>query len=72
MLTNIDKLILELYALKEQYNITVKEKDCYGPYGDCGDVYQGTDQYFVIDGEQYYVKTVEEVIREVFSSADLD
>ena len=66
MLTNIDNLKSDLKALKEKYKITVKEHDCYGPWDDCGEVYQGTDQYFVLDGEQFYVQTVEEVVREVF------
>lgn len=66
MLLNIDNLITDLKLLKDKYKISIHEKDNYRPDPEDGEVYDGTDQYFVIDGERYYVKTVEQIIKEVF------
>ena len=66
MLTNIDKFKNDLEALKEKYKITLYESDQYNGM----DEYVGTDQYFVFEGDRYYVNTVEQIIRKVFLSKD--
>lgn len=65
MRLNIDDLKNDLLLLKKKYNITLWESDQY----DSEDRYTGTDQYFIIDGEQYYVRTVQEILSEVFQKS---
>lgn len=64
MLIHINELKADLQALKEKYKITIMENDQY----DGQDRYIGTDQYFRLKNEVFYVQTVEQIMEEVFGT----
>ena len=64
MLVHINEFKSDLKDLFEKHRVSVREKDNYRPC-DCGEVFDGTDQYLVFGKEQYYVQTVEEIVKEI-------
>lgn len=68
MLIHIDNFKADLKALFKQYNVSVREIDNWGYNGE-DEVFEGTDQYLVFGEEQYYVQTVEEIVRELISDS---
>lgn len=64
MLVHIDEFKSDLKALFEKHKVSVREHDNWGYNGE-DEVFEGTDQYLVFGKEQYYVQTVEEIVREL-------
>lgn len=65
MLIHIDEFKSDLRDLFKKYKVSIREKDNYRPCPEDGEVYEGTDQYLVFGKEQYYVETVEEIVRQL-------
>ena len=64
MLIHIDDFKADLKILFKKYKVSVREKDNWG-MNNGEEVYEGTDQYLIFGKEQYYVQTVEEILREL-------
>lgn len=58
----IESFKTELKALAEKYNFGKDEMDNY----DGEEEYCGTDYYFTIDGEAWYLETIDEILSEAF------
>ena len=64
MLIHIDEFKSDLRDLFKKYRVSVREHDNWGMH-EGEEVFEGTDQYLVFGKEQYYVQTVEEILREI-------
>lgn len=64
MLIHIDEFKSDLKAIFKKHRVSVREMDNWG-MNNGEEVFEGTDQYLVFGEEQYYVQTVEDIVREL-------
>jgi len=56
----IEEFKLELKTLFSKYNFGIKETDNY----DNEENYQSTEFYFIVDGDPYYIDTIQDIIND--------